>query len=362
MEDSQTTFTGNINNRDGTPLIQFAADSLGGAGVAEGSPVNVIVVANGPVPRETIVTISLAAAVDTATDAIPDDPATPDTVDGDYQLLHTDGTTVTCTGTAANNLCSITLAIDAMTVTFQVMAITDTDIDEQAEEFLLTLIDDSDPAYDLGSPSTFTGTINNVGGIPNVQFSTANIATPIAEGGAPTNLAVSTSAPVEEPVTITIFLVPTGNDAFATPDDPARAGIDGDYALLNSVGVSLTCVSNNCLITIAIGEMMAPFQITAIDDASGAGTELAEPFRLTLIDDGVAYNLATPDSLTGEIASNVPDGEARMQFSPAALLSNLDEGNAAANIVVRADFPRSTATTITTRISGGVSGRHRHAR
>ena len=352
LEDSQTTFTGNINNRDGTPLIQFAADSLS-AGVAEGSAANVIVVANGPVPRETVVTISLAAAADATTDAMPDDPATPDTVDGDYQLLHSDGTTVTCTGTAANNLCSITLAIDAMTVTFQVMAITDTDIDEQAEEFLLTLIDDSDPAYDLGSPSTFTGTINNVGGIPNVQFSTANTVT-IAEASTPTNLAVSTSAPVESPVTITIALVPPVNDAFATPDDPARAGFDGDYALLNSVGVALTCTGNNCLITIAMGEMMAPFQITAIDDASGAGTELAEPFRLTLIDDGVAYNLATPDSLTGEIASNVPDGEARMQFSPAALVSNLDEGTTFANIVVRADFPRSTPTIVT--ISVGVTG------
>ena len=354
--DTQDTFTGNINNRDGTPLIEFAADSLGGAGVAEGSPVNVIVVANGPVPRETVVTISLAAAADATTDAMPDDPATPDTVDGDYQLLHTDGTTVTCTGTAANNRCTITLAIDAMTVTFQVMAITDTDIDEQAEEFLLTLIDGA--AYNLDTQTTFTGMINNVGGIPNVQFSTANIATPIIEGftSATTspNLAVSTSAPVESPVTITIALVPPVNDAFATPDDPARPGFDGDYALLNSVGVALTCVGNNCLITIAMGEMMAPFQITAIDDASGAGTELAEPFRLTLIDDGVAYNLATPDSLTGEIASNVPDGEARMQFSPAALVSNLDEGTTFANIVVRADFPRSTPTIVT--ISVGVTG------
>ena len=344
--DTQDTFTGNINNRDGTPLIEFAADSLS-AGVAEGSAADVIVQANGPVPRETVVTISLAAAANATTDAMPDDPET-NLVDGDYQLLHSDGTTVTCTGTAANNLCSITLAIDAMTVTFQVMAITDTDIDEQAEEFLLTLIDDSDPAYDLGSPSTFTGTINNVGGIPNVQFSTANIA--IAERGS-MDLAVSTSAPVESPVIITILIVP-GNAAFATRDDPATPAVDGDYQLLDEDGDPLDCDSaNNCFITIAMGEMTEPFLITVFDDAGIVNNELAEPFSLRLID-GDAYELATPDSLTGVIEGDID--EASMQFSVAALTENLDEGTTFVNIIVQADAIRSTPTTITIEL-GGVS-------
>ena len=340
----RTTFTGMINSIDGTPIIRLVAASL--TGVTEGNAISITVQAIAPITLDIIVTISLGVDTDSTTD-----DATPMT---DYRLFDSDGVTpLTCD---TDNLCAITISADETDEVIQIMAITDSDTEED-ESFLLTLIDEGDTTYDLVTDNAllvFAGTIN---AIARVQFSTANLATPIAEGftSATTspNLAVSTSAPVESPITITIALVPPVNDAFATPDDPARAGFDGDYALLNSVGVALTCTGNNCLITIAMGEMMAPFQITAIDDASGAGTELAEPFRLTLID-GVTYNLATPDSLTGEIASNVPDGEARMQFSPAALVSNLDEGTTFANIVVRANFPRSTPTIVT--ISVGVTG------
>ncbi len=339
LEDTQTTFTGMINSIDGTPIIRLVAASL--TGVTEGNAISITVQAIAPITLDIIVTISLGVDTDSTTD-----DATPMT---DYRLFDSDGVTpLTCD---TDNLCAITISADETDEVIQIMAITDSDTEED-ESFLLTLIDEGDTTYDLVTDNAllvFAGTIN---AIARVQFSTANTVT-IAEGFTSTNLAVSTSAPVESPITITIALVPPVNDAFATPDDPARAGFDGDYALLNSVGVALTCTGNNCLITIAMGEMMAPFQITAIDDASGAGTELAEPFRLTLID-GVTYNLATPDSLTGEIASNVPDGEARMQFSPAALVSNLDEGTTFANIVVRADFPRSTPTIVT--ISVGVTG------
>ena len=337
--DAQDTLSGTINSIDGTPIIRLVAASL--TGVTEGNAISITVQAIAPITLDIIVTISLGVDADSATD-----DATPMT---DYRLFDSDGVTpLTCD---TDNLCAITISADETDEVIQIMAITDSDTEED-ESFLLTLIDEGDTTYDLVTDNAllvFAGTIN---AIARVQFSTANIVT-IAEGFTSTNLAVSTSAPVESPITITIALVPPVNDAFATPDDPARAGFDGDYALLNSVGVALTCTGNNCLITIAMGEMMAPFQITAIDDASGAGTELAEPFRLTLID-GVTYNLATPDSLTGEIASNVPDGEARMQFSPAALVSNLDEGTTFANIVVRADFPRSTPTIVT--ISVGVTG------
>ena len=341
---SQTTFTGMINSTDGTPIIRLVAASL--TGVTEGNAISITVQAIAPVATDTVVTISLGVDTDSATDDATRSGSNPD-----YRLLDSRPTPVAI---SCNNdgLCPITISAGATDEVIQIEAITDTDATEEDESFLLTLIDEGDTTYDLVTDNAllvFAGTIN---AIARVQFSTANTVT-IAEGFTSTNLAVSTSAPVESPVTITIALVPPVNDAFATPDDPARAGFDGDYALLNSVGVALTCTGNNCLITIAMGEMMAPFQITAIDDASGAGTELAEPFRLTLID-GVTYNLATPDSLTGEIASNVPDGEARMQFSPAALVSNLDEGTTFANIVVRADFPRSTPTIVT--ISVGVTG------
>ena len=170
-----------------------------------------------------------------------------------------------------------------------------------------------------------------------VEFSSASAAA-FAEDNKIT-VSVSANTVRSTPTTITIAL---GNPAdTATPI--------ADYQLLDSSNAALTCVGNNCAITLAANATVASFQITAHADSTA---ELTEVFSLMLIE-GSNYALTTLNSFGGGIIGDIDGGEAAVQFS-AANLAALDEGSAA-DITVQADAVRSTPTTVTILLVAGTT-------